>query len=197
MKSKLSLARISLDFADAPLEDVIAFIRSVVGVNILIDPEVFKTHDRSSLKVTLTVKDLRAESALNLLLSFHKLSKQYTSGVLLITTKDRVDDKVYTVIYSVRDMMFSLRDFKGPNIDITQASGPGTTITDPAEENPSNELANPDRLMEVIRDNAARGSWESGSKTSIKMIRGLLVVNQTRSGHYDVNRLLMLLRGFR
>jgi len=198
IQSKLATARISLDFADAPLVDVIAFIRSVVNVNILLDPQIFKA-GRKELKVTLTVRDLRAESALNLLLSFHKLSKVYRNGVLLITTKARMDEKVHTVVYDIRDMMFSVRDFPGVKIDITQqGKGPGTTLLyEESKDNPTNELANPERLIEILKDNAAKSSWDASPKITIAIINGLLVVNQTRSGHYEVNRLLRMLRSFR
>ncbi len=198
MSSKLALARISLDFQDAPLTDVLSFIRNVVDINILIDPGVYKTHPKGSLKVTLKLKQVKAESALNLLLSFYKLSRQYTSGVLLITTQERVEDKVYSVIYSVRDMMFSLRDFPGPNIDLTQPSGGtggGIKMSDSAK-GANNELADKDQLIEVIKGNSARSSWEN-PKCSISFTKGLLIVSQTRSGHYEVNRLLRLLRSFR
>lgn len=198
MRERMKTARISLDFTDAPLDDVVQFVRSVVNVNILIDPEVFQKHSREELKVTLTVKDLSAASALDLLLSFHKLKRQYRNGVMIITTADRVEETTYLIVYDVRDLMFVVRDFRGPKIGLgsdTQ-SGAGAVFTE-TEEPENNELSSPERLLEIVKGNAAGSSWEDNPKCSGSIINGLLVINQTRAGHYEVGRLMNMLRSFR
>lgn len=196
ISERLRTVRVSLDFTDSPLEDVIQFLRSVINVNLLVDPEVFKKHNRDELKVTLQVKDLAAENALNLILSFHKLSRQYRDGVLLITLQERLDETVYLAVYDVRDLAFVIRDFPGPKIALNAPQGQqgvGTQFTESTEKEKS-ELSDPQRLMELIKTNSAGKSWETNPKCSISMIGGLLVVNQTRSGQAEVSRLLWLLR---
>lgn len=200
IQEKLRQRRISLDFTDAPLADVLQFMRQVLSINILVDPNIYQDRSPEELKVTMSVKDLRADNALNLLLSFNNLVKTYRNGVMLITTKDRHTEDVFLVVYDVRDMMFTVRDFKGPNISLTSSGGGSTgpgAVFDMGDDESSNALSNPDTILEIVQNNAVASSWEENDKCTISIINGLLVVNQTRSGHYEVLRLLNMLRSFR
>lgn len=196
---RLKSQPISFDFQDSPLTDVILFLRQVLNVNILLDPEVAREKDPEEMKVTLSVKDLRADSALNLLMSFKGLTRSYRNGVLVITTKDRHKEAVYLVIYDVRDLMFTVRDFPGPKIGLTTASatGAGVMFDTSTSDEEKNELSSPDRLLEIVKGNAGGSSWDDNSECAASVLNGMLVVSQTRSGHYEVSRLVNMLRGFR
>lgn len=199
ISEKLQTKRISLDFQDAPFNDVIQFIRQVININILVDPDIFKDKSPDELKVTLQVKDLRADNALDLLLTFASLTRRYANGVMIISTKERHQETVFMAVYDVRDMMFTIHDFPGPQIGLeaSKAGGVSGIKFEEVEDTEKNELSNPERLLEIVKGNAGGTTWEDNDKCSASIINGLLVVNQTRSGHREVGRLLLMLRSFR
>ncbi len=200
IREALRTKRLSLDFTDAPLSDVVLFLRQVLNINIVVDPAIAKEKGPDQLKVSLTVKDVPAHNALDLILGLGGLTRRYANGVLMITTKERHQETVLLATYDVRDLMFTVRDFPGVEIDLTAPSAAGgaggATFSSP-DDNEANELSNPERLVEVVKGNAAGKSWEETAGCSAAIINGLLVVRQTRSGHYEVRRLLLMLRGFR
>jgi biopolymer transport protein ExbD/membrane-associated protease RseP (regulator of RpoE activity) len=61
-KKKLAKA-ISFDFVETPLNDVLAFLRGLLGVNLVLDPAV--AADRKAPPVTLRVQDMPAHNALD------------------------------------------------------------------------------------------------------------------------------------
>lgn len=197
IREKLKSQKITFDFQESPLQDVIEFLRSVLNINILLDPEVAREKDPDELKVTLAVKDLRADNALGLLLEFKNLTPAYRQGVLVITTEERHSEAVFLAVYDVRDLMFTVKDFPGPDIGLASGGGAGPGVTFEEDDTEENELANPETLIEVIQGNAAGSSWEDNDKCTCSIINGLMVVNQTRTGHQEVGRLLNMLRGFR
>ena len=67
--NKLNTMRLTLDFKDATLDDVLSYIRDFSGLNIVIDAEVTKIASPEQLKVSLHVKDLLLKSCLKLMLN--------------------------------------------------------------------------------------------------------------------------------
>src|SRR5574342_605281 len=79
--NKLNSQRISLDFKDAPIEDVVNFLREFTGINLYIAPDIHAKLSEDQLKVTLKVKDLLLKSALKLMLTSKDMTAVYKEGV--------------------------------------------------------------------------------------------------------------------
>lgn len=79
--------KLSVDFSQTPLEDVVAFVRQTVGVNLVIDPKVNDELDADQKLVDLTLKGVSAKELLGLLTDLKRLRWGITQGVVMITTR--------------------------------------------------------------------------------------------------------------
>lgn len=195
INEKLATTRVSMDFTEAPLRDVVSFIQAVSGINLIVDPQIFKNRTEEELRVTLTVKKITLKNALALLQRFFKLHIEYRDGVLVMTDKKSVG-QMKVVVYDVRDMMMKIKDFKGPNIKLQSGAKPGVAI-DFVEEKDETGSLNKDTLVELVRDNTGAvwdGEYESAG---ISMVGGLLVVTHNKEVHAKVRRLLAMMRYYR
>ncbi len=192
--SKLNNMKVSLDFRETPLTDVMDFIREMSGINVLIDPKVYDAVDSEKLNITVRVDDLQLGAALRLMLGLRDLTAVYREGVLLVVTKASLQDEVYTKIYDVHDLLQPITDFVGPVIELNTGEGseggvdPGSFITEPVNPPPS-----PSRLVEMIQDACASETWGS-DKVSIQVTNGVLIVCQSRDVHREVGAFLDRLR---
>ena len=81
---KLDQNRLSIDFAEAPLSDVIDFLSTTSGIAFVIHPDVYKYNKTEALKVDLTLHKLSLRSVLNLLTTLKGLRYCLRDGVILI-----------------------------------------------------------------------------------------------------------------
>ncbi len=199
IQSRLETESLSMDFTEAPLREVVEFLRTTTNINIIIDPEVYKEFaDEESLKVDLTVTKLKLTSILNWILTPKGLAYKISNGVLIISTKKRMVEKPQLRLYNVRDLTGKLNDFPAIDIDLTARKGtevetvgarmdvpeaagrPATTITE-------------EQLTTLIKENIAKGTWDSDTN-SIDVRHGTLIIRQTVSVHKQIESLLNDLR---
>ena len=81
IKTALETTKIDVTFEDSPLRDVVDHFRTVVGINILIDPQV--DPDDESLQVSQAINQLTAMSALKLILSSKELGLTFQEQSLI------------------------------------------------------------------------------------------------------------------
>ena len=121
IRERLESETMDMDFTEAPLPEVVDYLRNTTGINIIIDPEVFKEYpEEDSLKVDLTLNKAKISSILNLILSLKDLAYRITNGVLVISTKKRIVDKPVLRLYNVRDLTGKLKDFPGLNMSFSK-----------------------------------------------------------------------------
>jgi type II secretory pathway component GspD/PulD (secretin) len=187
--SKLANLRVTLEFNDTPLEDVIEFVRQFTQLNILIDASVTEKHGKNGVKITMKVKDLPLGSAFKLMLETQGLTMVYRDRVLLVVTEDRANQTLVMQVYDVRDLMMKVNDFPGPEISLEPLRG--TTSTQPDEGPP--QLTDT-FVLEAVKTNCGKGTWDANPKVSIEMHNGLLIVTQTTDVHKQIKSLLNKLR---
>ncbi len=186
-----------MDFNDAPLREVVDYLRGTTNINIIIDPEVYKEFpDEESLKTNLTVTNLKLSSIFNWMLAPKGLTYHIANGVIIISTKKRIVEKTYLRLYNVRDLTGKLNDFPGMEIDLAARSkGEGTLtgieITSP-DARPATTITE-EQLTNLIKDNIAKGSWKEESN-SIEIRHGTLIIRQTANIHKQIESLLNDLR---
>ncbi len=191
--SKLNNTKVSLDFRETQLSDVIDFIREMTGINIVIDPQVNEL-DPEKLKITVRVDDLQLGATLRLVLGLRDLTAVYRDGVLLVVTKASLGEEVYTQIYDVHDLLQPITDFVGPVIELNTGgeseggADPGSFIIEPANPPPS-----PSRLVEMVQDACGAENWGS-DKVSIQVTNGVMIVSQSRAVHREIGAFLNRLR---
>ncbi len=86
IKTKLKTLKVTCNFHKAPLTDVISFLQDISGINMVLD----KKCDKNA-KVTLSVKQIVLQNALNLVASQCGLSFVVKDGAILFSSKGEAD----------------------------------------------------------------------------------------------------------
>ncbi len=190
--SKLN-TKTSLDFTDAEMQDVIDFMQQMTGINFVIDQRVFREMTPEQLRVTISLKDIPLKTALRLILHQRGLTAEYRDGALLVMPRKAVEEEVYLKMYDVRDLMFKIKDFPGPEISLQQ--GDESTVSAAFEPAETEKFENPDFIVDLIKGNTGTDTWERIEGCSVSMAaNGLLLVVQNREVHKEIEKLINLMR---
>jgi general secretion pathway protein D len=102
--------KVSLHFEDAPLMEVIRYVRTAAGINVVIDiPALEEEGFTTNTPVTIDVDNIMVKSALNLLLEPMGLGYSIDNEALNITSAIRQQGKLVPAAYPVADLVVSLR----------------------------------------------------------------------------------------
>lgn len=198
IRERIETETVSMDFVETSLREVVDFLRSTTGINIIIDPEVYKEFpEEEALKVDLTVNNLRLESILNLMLSVKGLAYRISNGVLVISTKKRITEKPKLKLYNVRDLTGKLNDFPSLEMSLTSSRDDTSTgaqlKTQEAQETRPATTITEEQLTDLIKNNIGKGTWDTATR-SIDTRYGTLIIRQTDSVHKQIESLLNDLR---
>jgi hypothetical protein len=95
-----------MEFVETPLQDIIDFLKNFHGVEIQLDKKALdEAGVGTDTPITKNLKGISLRSALRLVLSELELTYMIRGGVLLITTQEQADSRLYTVIYEVADLV--------------------------------------------------------------------------------------------
>ena len=195
--SKLDNLKITLEFTDTALDDVLNFIREFSGIDFMIDAKVRERFSEDQLKISLKVHDLPLRSALKLMLSGKNLSAVYREGVLVVTPKEELDKDVVLRIYDVRDLLMKIEDHPGPTIELKPPAQTGGLAGAQFTAEESGKILTEEFITDIIRHNCGGSTWDENANTSIELNNGLLMVVQSRRVHAEIQRLVGLLRQYK
>lgn len=195
--SKLNTMKTSLDFTEAEMSDVIEFMQQLSGINFVIDQRVYKDMRAEDLKVTIQVKEVPLKTALRLILNLRGLTAEYRDGALLVMPKKALEEETYLKMYDVRDLMFHIHDFPAPEISLkTDPGESGVSAAFTSE--PVTKFEDPNFIVDLIKQNCGADTWERVEGCSIGIAAGgVLLVNQSKSVHKEIERLINLLRMYK
>jgi type II secretory pathway component GspD/PulD (secretin) len=183
-ESKLNNIKVTLDFTNAPLDQVVDYLREISGLNIFVDS---KVRDKQ-LVITMKVQELTLKSIFSLMLKPHNCGVHFKDGVLQVMPRELIDEVTMKMeIYDCRDILYPIQQFPGVDLDLSTISG---IVATPAEDAAGGEIP----IEEMVRAHTGGRSWDENPKASIKMQNGLLVIKNTPEVHKQVRRLLDLLR---
>ncbi len=169
------LKRVSLDFKDVPLSEVMAHLAAAADVNIVLDTlGLEEVGVLPSAKVTITVDGIMLKSALNLVLKPLHLAYVIEDEVLKITSRQRRLGELEVRTYSVCDL-----------------------VTGPEAGNDDKRIIDFDVLYDLISTTVEPDSWEEvGGPGSIRAFEPTcsLVVRQTQQVHEEITELLQQIR---
>ena len=186
VEGKLNNIKVTLDFQNAPLDQVVDYLREISGMNIFVDA---KVRDKG-LVVSLKVTEISLRSIFGLILKPHNCDILFKDGVLQLMTKEDVADRTMKMeIYDCRDILYPIQNFPGVDLDIS-ATGSGVNLV----QDPTAEQGGEIPIEEMVRTHTGGRSWEENPKAVCKMQNGLLVIKNTPEVHKQVRRLLDLLR---
>jgi hypothetical protein len=193
--TKLDTLKVSVDFDNTSLEDVVKTFAEISRIDFLVDRTVRERAKADDLAMTIKLTDIVLSSALKLVFETRGLACVYKDGVLLVVHKDALRTNVVMRIYDVRDMMTRIKDFPGP--EITLAKGTVDVVNPLIPEDAKNPVTDPDFLINMVRSNTGKDSWEANSKAAISIANGLMVVCQTPDVQEEISKLIGLLRQYK
>lgn len=195
---KLESTKISLDFNDAALEEVIDFLHEVTGINFVMSKTVQEKSRGGELKVDIRLDELPLRTALKLMLDMHDLTLIYRKGVLVVVTKEEHGAELDMRMYDVKDLLMKIRDFPGPGLELSsgeEGSSPTTGLIEP--EDGEHPFDDPESLVNIIRNATGGDSVWSKDGASITISNGLLIVVQSQEVQKEVQELIVSLRQFK
>jgi len=161
--------KISFDFVETPLQDVIAFISSLADVTIVLDTEAVKDEPHS---VTLRVNDMRLQSALNWVLKLVGLKYTLKDEAIFISKAERIRERPELRMYDVTDLTIDIKNFQGRQQALASDSGYSSTGSTGGggdsmaqdffgneDENTEEDRLTGETLVDFIRKTIAPGSW--------------------------------------
>ncbi|MDP6503283.1 MAG: hypothetical protein QF886_06690, partial [Planctomycetota bacterium] len=103
--------RISFDFVDTPLADVVAFLANLTNTNIVLDPATVEGDD---VPVTLKVSDMKLLSALEWILRLVNLTYTFRDEAIFISTPERIQSlpsvRNKQIVFRVYDLREQLKE---------------------------------------------------------------------------------------
>ena len=168
--------KISFDFVETPLQDVIAFVSSLTDVTIVLDAEAIKDEAPT---VTLRVNDMRLEAALNWVLKLVNLKYTLKDEAVFVSKPERIHDKPVLRMYDVTDLTIDIKNFQGRQQALASDGGYSSTgsgggggggsgdslgedFFGDEDEDEEEERLTGESLVEFIKRTIAPGTWADG-----------------------------------
>jgi hypothetical protein len=192
IRERLAATRITIDFKDARLSEVVAYFQEFSGLNFHIEQDA-RDKDESAERITVKLKDVSMKSALRLLLHPRDLRCVLRNGVIVITARSGA--RMVTRAYDIREIMLPLRDFVGPVMELVPPGGANMGVTIIFEpEDPSTPITE-EMVVDLVKTCISEASWDGDA--SVNQVGGLLLVTQTAAVQEEIRRLLDRLRQYK
>jgi type II secretory pathway component GspD/PulD (secretin)/tetratricopeptide (TPR) repeat protein len=183
---KLRSIRITIDTTNAPLPQVVDYIREISGLNL----HITGVDAPENEQITFQVRDIALEGALKLMLGPKSLGFDVREGVVIITKADQLKKAVKLELYDVQDLTYGMADFPGVDISLAQdAIGTAVAAGDEAKQQFTGE-----DLANLIKNTIRKDQWEEADGRSIQFQNGLLIVRNSIEMHRSIRKFLSELR---
>jgi len=117
---------VSFEFTEAPLSQVVEFLRAVSDANIVLDGRGIQAAGKDpEMPITLKIKNVSLADALDWLMDLSDLAYGLRKGAVLISDPAQIAKDTYLATYDVRDLLSSVPDFAGPTFDLEGGEGGG------------------------------------------------------------------------
>ena len=164
--------RVTFDFVETPLRDVVAFLQQITDANIVLDEDAVA--DLANPEVTLKVTDMKLSLALDWVLGGVDLKYALQGESIYISTEENVGGSALLKLYDVTDVTLEVKDFPGnlqmlrDRVGTSVGSSGGGAATDVGADwedwgedgDASESTFTPDRLIEFIKRTIAPGTWD-------------------------------------
>lgn len=179
--------KVTFDFLETPLEQVVQFLQRVTGITIVLDPAALVDDMGTPVprNVTLRVDNMRFSSALNWILRLTDLRMSLRDEAIYMGKE--VDTEAILRIYDVRDLTIQPADMPGPDIQLVSGE-PDISIGSIGGDMGGVEVAD---LIDLIKSSVAPEIWLSDdSRVGIEEQAGKLVATAPERVHELIQQLL-------
>ena len=112
--------KVSFDFVETPLQDVVNFLGTVADVTVVLDA---KALDDQIPSVTLRVQDMRLGAALNWVCRLAGRGYTLKNQAIFISNAQRLHDRSVLRMFDVSDLTVEIKNFKGKQQALASDSG--------------------------------------------------------------------------
>jgi type II secretory pathway component GspD/PulD (secretin) len=183
--ARLADTRMDADFQDMTIVQVANNIFFSTDIPVSVDPEVATELDDAAEYVTLTgLRDVPVESLLNILVEQvgEQLAWTLRNGRVYITKAEKAAGSPVVRVHNIQDLTFPITDFKGVNIrdiPLPGEAGDDNETTIFSSELDRIRIIEPDEVLNLVRENIARESWDASDAYSIDFVdsNNLLVIH--------------------
>jgi hypothetical protein len=190
---RLANVRVTVSFKEAPLSDVVDYVRRVSGMNVIVAPALAVKGLDTIRPLTLTLTDVSLKQVAEIVNQFSGTKFKFEEGVLQFTTPEDARGKPVLRIYAIGDLTMPLHNFPGPELDLRPANSEFTP--EPESDVPS-AWSDPEKVVEMIRKLCGEDTWED-KDVSISADQSKLIVRQYPEVHRQIARILGLLQAAR
>lgn len=190
--------KVTFEFVETSLQEAISFLQTLTNVTIILDTKAFEGGGAPATPITLRVNEMPLNLALRWILRLADLDYTLKDEAIFISTSQRLAGEVELKIYDVRDLTYSITQFPGPELVLTETTGAGGAaggLGGPAIlEEPTARIFEAENLADMIRLRVRPDSWSADLGTSIQERDGKLVVMQRPEVHRLISQLLNAFR---
>ncbi len=192
-----------VNFQDDELKTVLEYLRGVTGVPIFVTPEVQSAIETAATLITMPhLSNVTLHTVLEILAS--NLGGEYDwtirNGVVMFTTLQDAYGTTVIRTHPIQDLTFDRVDFKGPQIDrisLPNQYGEDEETSVFASDLDREVIINPEDILNLIKSNVARETWELGEKFQIDVAASnQILVIHTPKVQAEVHAFLNDLRRF-
>ncbi|MFN0054797.1 MAG: permease prefix domain 1-containing protein [Planctomycetales bacterium] len=212
VEAKLAIPVEKLALEDVPLQDVLNLLSDQTGVDILIDKTTLQDDGIAvDTPVTLSLRytSLPAHAVLKLVLEPLHLGYLLRDGLVMVTTRAKLGERLEIEVYNVRDLQSllaprALAAINASPLESGQtgpggvAPAPGSATSGSSKSAGGSGVAPPRQgttLADVITETVEPESWGAvGGAGSVVEYNGLLIARQTREVHAEIRQLLEMMR---
>jgi len=160
--------RVSFDFVETPLPDVVSFLGSVADANIVLDGGATRGGTRN---VTLRVEDMTLGAALNWICKLVGAAYTLRDEAIFIARPERIPERTVLRIYDITDLTMEIKNFRGRHRALATDTGRGADAASElareflgGDEDEAEKPLSGAELISFIRSLVGPGTWQDGER---------------------------------
>ncbi|MCZ6787398.1 MAG: hypothetical protein O7E54_09565, partial [Planctomycetota bacterium] len=183
------LRDINWEAGEITLENAIAYIRSVTGLNFVLSQKV--KEEKAEVEIELKVDNVPVDQVLMFITEPHDMTWKIEYGVVMILDKEEALAAPVLRFYDVKDLVAKIQDFPGQDVNLIPSK-----YQPPEEEEPEDPVSpfEIDQLIEVIQTTVEPESWDAIEGAEIQPKNNVLVIRTIPEVHRKIAKLLADLR---
>ena len=180
-----------LTFADANLDQVVTYLRTVTGLNFYITPKLRTGGKFDDVKVNIPLLDnVSVYEVLQIITQQAGLKWEPRNGIVTIAMSDEVSGTLRLRYFDVKDLAVKIANFRGPDLNLVPSN---YTPPEPPELAEPQAIFPTDQLVETIKQVVDPETW-TGEGVTIEIKNGTLIAKNNPETLEKVQELLSELR---
>ena len=118
--------RMTVDFQELDIQEVVEFLQRNTDINFVLDPKVVA--EGMVPPITMRLEEITIANVLEFIMLQTDLRYTLEGQAVYISNPEGLRGDVFMRVYDIRDLTLGLTQFPGPNLNIPEPGGAGTTL---------------------------------------------------------------------